>query len=114
MLCLWQSRLKKKRDFVRYISHEIRTPLNTVLMGLQLAVSVLHSESAGKIDEAKDIVMDCCDSCRTAVEILNDILAYDKLEAGDLKLNKTIVDIKSFTESCVRPFSLQVAYIFDF
>jgi signal transduction histidine kinase len=48
-------------------------------------------------------------SCQTAVEILNDILSYDKLEASDMKLNYSVVDVKSLLERCISPFSVQVS-----
>jgi signal transduction histidine kinase len=50
-------------------------------------------------------------SCQTAVEILNDILSYDKLEASDMKLNYSVVDVKSLLERCISPFSVQVRHL---
>lgn len=50
-------------------------------------------------------------SCLTAVEILNDILSYDKLEASDMKLNYSIIDAKSLLEHCVAPFTIQVSIL---
>jgi signal transduction histidine kinase len=47
-------------------------------------------------------------SCQTAAEILNDILSYDKLEASDMKLNHSVIDVKTLLERCVTPFHVQV------
>lgn len=59
-----------------------------------------------------EILEDSYISCQTAVEILNDILSYDKLEANDMKLNTTIIDVKSILERCISPFVVQVNNFF--
>jgi signal transduction histidine kinase len=72
--------LEVKRNFVRYIGHEIRTPLNTVCMGLELVETKLKD-----IDVSEDVFEDLVElkvSVDTAVYILNDLLAYEKLESG--------------------------------
>lgn len=45
-------------------------------------------------------------SCRIAVDILTDLLAYEKLESGLLVLEKSLVNALSFTEDILRPFRL--------
>ena len=48
------------------------------------------------------------DSCGIAVETLNDILSFEKLDAGLMKLDREPVNALSFVENCLRPFTLQV------
>ena len=43
-----------------------------------------------------------------AVDILNDLLLYDKLDSGILKLDLTSVPVKQFLIDTVEPFLLQV------
>ena len=75
--------LNMKRLFVCYVSHEIRTPRNTVLMGLQ----VLKRESIQRNDMKYIItVKEVETSCEAAIVILNDLLVYEKLDSGILKL----------------------------
>ena len=97
--------LQSKKNFVRYISHEIRTPLNTVFMGIQLARTQL---AAGHVDDSGSILHDVEESCVTAVEILNDILLYDKIEDGRMELEKSDVSAKTLVESVADLFMIQV------
>ena len=46
-------------------------------------------------------------ACRIAVEILNDLLCFDKLESGILELHKHEVPVKSFIADCVNMFGSQ-------
>ena len=115
--------LEMKRRFVRFISHEIRTPLNTVCMGLEL----LESEIQDKLKAEKDVssspmtseeemednefwssvVHDVKDNAHVAVSILNDLLNYDKLETGTMKLELDAVNIWDLVNRTVQQFQIQ-------
>eukprot|EP00339_Tiarina_fusa_P000573 CAMPEP_0117003880 /NCGR_PEP_ID=MMETSP0472-20121206/5054_1 /TAXON_ID=693140 ORGANISM="Tiarina fusus, Strain LIS" /NCGR_SAMPLE_ID=MMETSP0472 /ASSEMBLY_ACC=CAM_ASM_000603 /LENGTH=969 /DNA_ID=CAMNT_0004704679 /DNA_START=62 /DNA_END=2971 /DNA_ORIENTATION=+ len=110
--------LEMKRRFVRFISHEIRTPLNTVCMGLELLESELKmapdkedamGEGVDKedIDFWSNVTNDIKENAHTAVEILNDMLNYDKLESGGLNLELTQVRVSELVERTVRQFQIQ-------
>ena len=101
--------LQSKKNFVRYISHEIRTPLNTVFMGIQLARTQL---AAGNADDSGSILHDVEESCVTAVEILNDILLYDKIEDGRMELEKRDVSAKRLVKSVADLFMVQVGLMY--
>ena len=47
-------------------------------------------------------------SCNIAVQTLNDILTYDKLEAGDITLDSKKVPVVDFIVKAVSPFGIQV------
>lgn len=106
--------LNVKRNFVRYISHEIRTPLNTVAMGIQYVKASMIDRSTGSLkndicaDEVCSMLEDVHESCNIAVEILNNILTYDKLESGNLVLTKQTVLARTFLSDALRPFCIQV------
>ena len=106
-----QNELQIKRKFVRYVSHEIRTPLNTVFMGLQVLWNDLHSSAASA--DILRTVKSLEGACEVAVDILNDLLLFDKLDSGILKLDLSCVPVKQFLIETVDPFRLQVgsAYI---
>lgn len=107
--------LEMKRKFVRFISHEIRTPLNTVCMGLELlqaelkAPKGLDGEAAEKedIDFWLNVTEDTNENAHVAVEILNDLLNYDKLESGTLELETEPVLIWDLVEKTVNQFGIQ-------
>eukprot|EP01041_Mallomonas_annulata_P010061 gene10061-20961_t len=54
-----------------------------------------------------DIVEDLRNSTDIAVEILNDLLTYEKLTANILQLDRSIIAVQSFIRTTVRPFELQ-------
>ena len=97
--------LHMKRIFVRYVSHEIRTPLNTVLMGLQ----VLKRESiqSNNMKYQVETIEEIETSCEAAIIILNDLLDYEKLDSGIMKLEKASIQIDKFLQDAVRPFQIQ-------
>jgi hypothetical protein len=88
--------LDMKRTFVRYMSHEIRTPLNTVSMGLKLIQDMKSSrasdDSSLRVVQEEEDVFDMADeikeSCDIAINILNDLLMYEKMEGGLMVLEK--------------------------
>jgi len=111
--------LEMKRKFVRFISHEIRTPLNTVCMGLELLQAELkapqgldgesETEKAGEEDISfwLNVTEDTNENAHVAVEILNDLLNYDKLETGTLDLETEPVLIWELVEKTVSQFGIQ-------
>eukprot|EP01041_Mallomonas_annulata_P012194 gene12194-25617_t len=50
------------------------------------------------------------EACEIAVEILNDLLAYEKLEAGIMTLEKKHIHIWPFIRETLRPFSIQAVH----
>jgi len=103
-----QNNIKVKKKFVRYISHEIRTPLNAVRMGLQYL-----SVELPKITQDDDIL----DSVETselasvaAINILNDLLTFDKIEEGNLKLDCHLASAKDLIQSSIAIFRAPVSF----
>ena len=92
--------------FVRYVSHEIRTPLNTVFLGLKLLKRDLIT--IGSDEETVRIITDIQSSCETAIETLNGLLDYEKLESGIMKLEKTQMSPWPLIRDSVTPFMIQV------
>jgi len=101
-----QRELQIKKKFVRYISHEIRTPLSAVTMGLQVLSEDLRS--AGATDAMLATVKTLEHASDVAVDILNDLLLYDKLDSGLLKLDVQQIPFIPFVTEIMEPFQLQV------
>eukprot|EP00600_Ochromonadales_sp_CCMP1393_P000340 CAMPEP_0174983702 /NCGR_PEP_ID=MMETSP0004_2-20121128/17299_1 /TAXON_ID=420556 /ORGANISM="Ochromonas sp., Strain CCMP1393" /LENGTH=957 /DNA_ID=CAMNT_0016236001 /DNA_START=35 /DNA_END=2905 /DNA_ORIENTATION=+ len=119
-----QALLETKRNFVRYTSHEIRTPLNTVVLGLKvfgLEVDTLLKDAqvVGNIPPTgidflrnviknwRDLTNDILVNTESAIDILNDLLSYDKVEAGTLRLEFASVSIPDLVQSTVSGFKMQ-------
>ena len=96
-------KLETKRKFVRQVSHEIRTPLNVVMSGLDLLSSLVPEMSS----DASEMLQDMRSACRVAVDILNDLLTYEKLDADQLTLEKSLCDVLSLVEQVHSMFKIQ-------
>jgi signal transduction histidine kinase len=92
---------------VRYISHELRTPLNTAFLGLKLLSSDLKASNDPKDIERYDTLCDVNMSCTAAVDILNDLLCYEKLECGIMELRRENIVVELFLKNCILMFSAQ-------
>lgn len=110
--------LEMKRLFVRFISHEIRTPLNTVCMGLELLESELRGSSENHHGDdnkvtAEDVAfwhnvaIDAKENSNVAVSILDDLLEYDKLETGMMKLELSTVSMWDLVAKTANQFNIQ-------
>ena len=76
-----------KSQFLATVSHEIRTPLNGVL---GMADFLAGTELSPEQNEALGILID---SGRSLLTILNEILDYSKVEAGELELEQRAFDL---------------------
>lgn len=99
--------LDSKKSYVRYISHELRTPLNTTFLGMRLLITEFK-----RSDDPRDLgyfetLNDMSLSCNAALDILNDLLCFEKLESGILDLHKQDVLIVPFIQECVNMFAVQ-------
>jgi signal transduction histidine kinase len=93
---------------IRFINHEVRTPLSTVFMGLKHLKTNLNNDTSNASDDIKDTIVDCICSCDDALDVLNQLLLYDKLESSILQINSTDVPIVEFIQETTLPFENQV------
>eukprot|EP00602_Paraphysomonas_sp_CaronLab_P011554 CAMPEP_0185041960 /NCGR_PEP_ID=MMETSP1103-20130426/41889_1 /TAXON_ID=36769 /ORGANISM="Paraphysomonas bandaiensis, Strain Caron Lab Isolate" /LENGTH=523 /DNA_ID=CAMNT_0027581911 /DNA_START=653 /DNA_END=2224 /DNA_ORIENTATION=+ len=125
--------LQSKHKFVRYISHELRTPVNVVYMGLQLlrqhapeeycsrrpsssvdTVEPFATTVGGESGSAEgsqnswlSILEDASDACHIAVNILNDLLLFDRIEDGSMVLEKRSMVVRPLLLQCIKLFDIQ-------
>jgi len=98
--------MKVKKKFVRYISHEIRTPLNAVSLGLKYLGDKLPKYVQDS--DILDSVAISQSACSVTVNILTDLLTFDKIEDGELKLDRLDVSVKDLIVSSTAIFQAQV------
>eukprot|EP01041_Mallomonas_annulata_P001143 gene1143-2210_t len=101
-----KDKLETKKNLVRFVSHETRTPLNLVVMGLELLERNLKKNNIYD-DELTEIVKETKASCTLAVETLTDILDYEKLDGGIMKLEKGPLNVMQLLSEIMSPFLLQ-------
>ena len=90
---------QSKSRFLANMSHEIRTPLNGII-GLSdnlLRTPRLDTKVSDQISVIKQ-------SAKNLMLILNDILDYSKIEAGALKVDKSVVNLPELMASLVAMF----------
>ena len=85
---------------LRYVSHELRTPLSILLTGLELLEGIV--KDGGSTEEVVSTIEDLKQPCRTSVSILNDLLAYEKLDAGIMQLEKIVQDVDDTGKTVIR------------
>ena len=94
--------------FMRYISHEIRTPLNTTYCGLNVIKKELKAEFRNENHKSFVTIKETQVACDIAISILNDMLLYDKVESGLLKLELENISPWPFFKAAVETFYIQV------
>ncbi|WP_176637690.1 ATP-binding protein [Desulfolutivibrio sulfoxidireducens] len=89
-----------KSEFLANMSHEIRTPLNGVFGMLQL----LQTTDAS--DEQKEYILSAMKSTKRLTRLLTDILDISRIEAGQMRLVESEIDVKKTKESIEEVFSM--------
>ena len=98
-----------KTAYVRFISHELRTPLNSVFMGMQLSIDQIPEDTQEPVElERRETLVETQSACSAALDILNELLLFDKLETGALVLNKLTVPVPELVEDSIKMFSVQM------
>ncbi len=94
---------RAKSAFLATMSHEIRTPMNGVLGMLEVTLR-------GIIDErVRDHLTTARDSAFNLLTILNDILDYSKLEAGQLQLESLSFSVREVADDVASMLATEVA-----
>lgn len=94
-----------KDEFTAAVGHELRTPMNAIL-GFN---SVLRQELADRPEQA-EVVEHIRHSTTHLLQVVNDILDFSQLQAGQLQLVPTDVDLRQLLEEAMAaPQSLAAA-----
>jgi len=88
-----ESASRTKSIFLASMSHEIRTPMNAIVGMVELLTSTTLS------DEQKEYLEMLKISANNLLDIINNVLDISKIEAGQLELEKTAVDLQEVVES---------------
>lgn len=94
---------KMKSMFLANMSHEIRTPLNSIIGFAELLidqddVGIESREYAQMIQSAGD----------TLLQLINDIIDISKIEAGQIRITKSLVDVDATLDELVLMMDNQI------
>ena len=107
-ICAQNQVIDTKKAYVRFIGHELRTPLNSVFMGMQLSIGQIPEDTQVPAEiERRETLLDSQSACGAALDILNEMLLFDKLESGSLILRKQDVPVPELVEDSLKSFFVQ-------
>jgi len=95
--------IKMKLEFISMVSHELRTPLTVIKEG----ISLVADESAGEInEEQKEMLGLSKKNVDRLAKLINDVLDFQKLEAGKIKINAQPNDINEIVRGVYETMTL--------
>ena len=93
--------------FLRYFSDELRKPISNISVGLAfIKVEIKNSTDQDLVGTVQQAVQ----SCEESIQILDNILLYDKLSTNSLTMYMKRIPIMSFIRSTIRPFLSMVSW----
>ncbi|MDR3491646.1 MAG: MHYT domain-containing protein [Gammaproteobacteria bacterium] len=89
---------KMKSEFVSIVSHELRTPLTSIRGSLGLLVG----GTVGTFPEKALKLLNIANrNCERLLLLINDILDMEKINAGKMKFNLSVVDINQLVNEAI-------------
>ena len=88
--------VESRKQYLRYIAHEMRTPLNSAVLGLKLICDSLATiENKDDLDfEIAETAGDVSKTIAIAVEILADLMTFNKIEGNILLTNSHLTNVR--------------------
>jgi signal transduction histidine kinase len=90
--------MQAKSQFLSHMGHELRTPLN----GIIGATNLLDKKTILSEQQEEFSILKYCSS--HMLELINNILDYNKIEAGKLELHPVNVNLKQLLQTSILPF----------
>lgn len=96
-----QTEIKSKNRFLRETSHEFRSPLNTILSMSELLTKTQLNEYQASL------LVSLQQGANDMLLLINDMLAYLKLQSGSLTLHPQWVSTRAYLAGACNPFRLR-------
>lgn len=101
----YRESLEIKADFIQMVSHELRTPIHSVKEGISIVLEGLTGDLNEEQKEVLTISKRCVDRL---VRLINDVLAFHKLESGIIEFQFKKNDLNRLireTSAAMRPLA---------
>lgn len=90
---------KMKNEFVSTVSHELRTPLTS----LKGALGLIQGGKMGDVPEkVKGLIDIANNNCSRLINIINDILDIEKIEAGKMDFEISTIELMSIINQAIQ------------
>ena len=87
---------RRKSEFVSVVAHQLRTPLS----GLKWTLHMLINGDLGSVsDEQKTFLLKSYENNQRMINLVNDLLAADRIESGRLKFNLLRINLRDLVEN---------------
>ena len=91
---------RSKTEFLANMSHELRTPLNAIIGFSETMVTELLGPVG--TPQYKEYAGDILSSGQHLLDIITDILDVSKIEAGELRISESLLEIDAVIEDALR------------
>jgi two-component system sensor histidine kinase/response regulator len=93
--------LEAKRSMVRHVGHEIRTPLNIIGVGTDVLLKELKQLGPAIPSSILEVVEGIEEASTAALEVVNELLMFEKLAAGMTTIETVPTRIVRFIEKAM-------------
>jgi len=90
---------RSKTEFIANMSHELRTPLNAIIGFSEIIEQELYGPIG--VPRYNKYLTDIRESGEHLLGIINDILDLSRIEAGQMHLNESEIDVSALVGSCI-------------
>lgn len=96
-----------KDDFLSTVSHELRSPMTNIKMAIQM-VEVLLEQHQIQDERLTRYMQILEDECSQELNLINDLLDLQRLEAGVQSIELENVDLNYWLPSIIEPFEARI------
>jgi signal transduction histidine kinase/CheY-like chemotaxis protein len=91
-----KNEIETKKNILRFMCHEIRSPLFVACSGLKLL------DPSDLSANVSSILTDVNSELNAAVDLLNNLLEFEKYESAEINLRRDMVDHTVFIQTCTK------------